>query len=353
VALTPLTRVQQATVLALVEARRLDAVSADIAGATSFLRQAEERLDQLPLLTSVVVRYGIAYDACHDTGEALRAAYGFRTTNGPGQHEALGRYLRAVFDKPLRIGRRGSSTGSGVLATRTATKRSRWVSPQEGRAMNTILTSLLSQPAWVVYAAVAMVILLEGAFPAGMVLPGEATAVLGGATVALGRSELLPMVLVVVVAATLGDGIGFRVGAVTGTRVLQSRILRSRRGRVIRLQDGLAGRGAAALVAARWTAFVRSIVPALAGASGMPYRRFAPWNVLGALTWGTTTVVLGAAAGRSYAEMQTWLGGAGAALLLAAVAVVALAALQRRRAGAAAAAPAAAPAPADDVACVA
>jgi hypothetical protein len=23
-----------------------------------------------------------------------------RTTNGPGQHEALGRYLRAVFDKP-------------------------------------------------------------------------------------------------------------------------------------------------------------------------------------------------------------------------------------------------------------
>ena len=31
---------------------------------------------------------------------ALLAAYGFRTTNGPGQHDALGRYLRAVFDKP-------------------------------------------------------------------------------------------------------------------------------------------------------------------------------------------------------------------------------------------------------------
>ena len=99
-ALTPLTRVQQATALALVEARRLDVVPADVARATSFLRQAEERLNQLPLLTSVVVKYGIAYDACHDTGEALLAAYGFRTTNGPGQHEALGRYLRAVIDKP-------------------------------------------------------------------------------------------------------------------------------------------------------------------------------------------------------------------------------------------------------------
>lgn len=86
--------------LALVEARRLDAVLADGSRASSFMQQAEDRLGQLPLLTSPAVRYGIAYDAAHDIGEALLAAYGFRTTNGPGQHEALGRYLRAVIDKP-------------------------------------------------------------------------------------------------------------------------------------------------------------------------------------------------------------------------------------------------------------
>ena len=39
-ALTPLTRVQQATVIALVEARRLDVVPADVARAASFLRQS-------------------------------------------------------------------------------------------------------------------------------------------------------------------------------------------------------------------------------------------------------------------------------------------------------------------------
>lgn len=209
--------------------------------------------------------------------------------------------------------------------------------------MDTLLSLLLSQPAWVVYAVVGVVILLEGAVPAGMLLPGEATALLGGATVALGRSDLVPMVLVVVAAATLGDGIGFRVGVVTGTRVLRSRLLRSRRERIGRLQDGLATRGAVALVAARWTAFVRTIVPALAGASGMPYRRFAPWNALGALTWGTTSVVLGALAGRSYAEVQAWLGGAGAALLVGTAAAIALVALHRRRSAAAAAAAVAEP----------
>ncbi len=70
--------------------------------------------------------------------------------------------------------------------------------------MDTMLAQLLAQPAWLVYGVVGMVILLEGAVPAGVLLPGEATALLGGATVALGASELVPMVLVVVVAAALG-----------------------------------------------------------------------------------------------------------------------------------------------------
>ena len=72
--------------------------------------------------------------------------------------------------------------------------------------MDTMLAQLLAQPAWLVYGVVGMVILLEGAVPAGVLLPGEATALLGGATVALGASELVPMVLVVVVAAAVVNG---------------------------------------------------------------------------------------------------------------------------------------------------
>lgn len=46
-ALTPLTRVQQATVIALVETRRLEVVPADQSRASAFVRQAAERLDRL------------------------------------------------------------------------------------------------------------------------------------------------------------------------------------------------------------------------------------------------------------------------------------------------------------------
>lgn len=98
--MTQLTPKQRAAVDALVQSGRLDSVPADGYRAAAFLRQAQERIGQLELLTSAAVQYGVAYDAAHDLGEALLASYGYRTTNGPGQHEALGRYLRAVLDQP-------------------------------------------------------------------------------------------------------------------------------------------------------------------------------------------------------------------------------------------------------------
>jgi hypothetical protein len=100
VGLTPLTETQQNAVDVLVGARRIERVAPDAARARAFLDAAADRLSQLPLLTSVGVKYDIAYDAAHDLGEALLSAYGYRTRNGPGQHEALGRFLRAVLDTP-------------------------------------------------------------------------------------------------------------------------------------------------------------------------------------------------------------------------------------------------------------
>ncbi len=106
-ALTPFTRVRQATVLALVEARRLDAGPADLARATKFLRQAEERLDQLPLLTSVAVRYGVACDAPATRIATPRLSSGRASREGGDQWDRDGAPLRVarngVFIKPRDV----------------------------------------------------------------------------------------------------------------------------------------------------------------------------------------------------------------------------------------------------------
>lgn len=86
-ALSALTSEQQRAVGDLVARGRIAAVPADLAKALIFMRQAQDVIADLPNLTKPQNRYNLAYDACHDIGEAVLAAYGYRTLSGPGQHE--------------------------------------------------------------------------------------------------------------------------------------------------------------------------------------------------------------------------------------------------------------------------
>ena len=99
-AVTPLTAAQQRAVEALVTARRVESVPADEQRCRSFLDQADTALADLPNVTHAQNKYNLAYDAAHDVGEAMLAAYGYRTRPGPGQHDALGRFLAAIFNTP-------------------------------------------------------------------------------------------------------------------------------------------------------------------------------------------------------------------------------------------------------------
>ena len=96
----PLTEAQQRAVGALLQAGRLEQVQVDLPRCASFLTQAAAALGDLPNVRHPQNTYNLAYDAAHDVGEAMLAAYGYRTRQGAGQHEALARYLAAVFDTP-------------------------------------------------------------------------------------------------------------------------------------------------------------------------------------------------------------------------------------------------------------
>lgn len=96
----PLSSAQQRAVDGLVSDRRLERVPVDERRSAAFIDQAATALSDLPNVTQAQNRYNLAYDAAHDAGEAMLAAYGYRTKHGPGQHDTLGRFLAAVFDTP-------------------------------------------------------------------------------------------------------------------------------------------------------------------------------------------------------------------------------------------------------------
>lgn len=185
------------------------------------------------------------------------------------------------------------------------------------------LEQLLSLPALWVYLLVAALVFAEDAIFLGFVIPGESAALLAGVDAQRGHLHLAAAIAVVVAAAIAGDAVGYQVGRRLGERVLAAAVLRRRRARIDAAQDLLSRRGGAAVFAGRFFAFFRAVMPALAGTARMPYRRFAPWNVAGALVWGTGFVLIGYLAGASYQQVAASVGRAGAiAAGAAALAVV-------------------------------
>ncbi|GAA2144272.1 hypothetical protein GCM10009760_31620 [Kitasatospora kazusensis] len=190
--------------------------------------------------------------------------------------------------------------------------------------MNSITHWLAGLSGPVVYAVVAGLVFLEDGFFVGVVLPGESAVVVGGVIARQGAVSVYWLCALVVVAAVAGDFVGYEIGRRSGPRITGSRLLRGRAERVAAARELMRRRGAGAVFFGRFIAFVRTMVPGLAGLSRMPYGRFVRYNALGALFWGVGFTMLGYYAGDAYTRVEQLLGrfvALGFALVLLAVAV--------------------------------
>lgn len=187
--------------------------------------------------------------------------------------------------------------------------------------MTAFLDQVLGAAPWAVLLVVGLVVFAEDALFVGFVLPGETAAILGGVAAHRGHVAFAAVLAVVILAAIVGDSVGYEVGRVIGPRVLASRLLERRRERIGQAQDFLARRGGWAVLLGRWVAFFRAVMPALAGVARMPYRTFLPFNAAGGIVWGSVVVTAGYLAGASYAAVEKALGRDAALVVLAVVLV--------------------------------
>ncbi|MEU5938764.1 DedA family protein [Micromonospora sp. NPDC047548] len=194
----------------------------------------------------------------------------------------------------------------------------------------TLLDSLLDRlgtlpPGYVLLAAAA-VLAAEVGLLAGVVLPAATTMLTVGLLARAGRLDLGVALVVTTLAAFAGDQLGYLEGRLLGPRLRRGRLGRwvgeHRWGRAEAL---VAARGGPAVLLGRWTAFVRTLVPRVAGMARLPYRRFVLFDGLAVAVWVPGTVLLGWAVG----AVPTGLLAAAGVLLVAAVAVVV--AVHRRR----------------------
>ncbi|MGN6300002.1 MAG: DedA family protein [Angustibacter sp.] len=190
--------------------------------------------------------------------------------------------------------------------------------------MTSLLHGILGLDPMLILVVTGLLVFAEDAIFVGFVIPGETAAVLAGVGAGLGHVALPLSLVVIVLAAIVGDTVGYEVGRhFFGPRVLTMPLLDRHRRRIERAQTFLRRRGGVAVFLGRFTAFFRAMMPALAGASRMPYRRFLLWNAAGGLIWGSVFVVVGYVAGASYQQVEKQVG-RGIAVALVVVVVAAL-----------------------------
>lgn len=190
--------------------------------------------------------------------------------------------------------------------------------------MGGIIEGILGVSPALAYSLVALLVFAEDALFVGFVIPGETAAVLGGVVASRGQVQLGLMMALVVLAAIIGDTVGYEVGKHVGPKLLENRMLLRHRENLEKAQGFLRRRGGSAVFLGRFVALFRALMPALAGVSRMHYPRFVAFNAAGGLIWGAGFVLLGYLAGNSYGAIAKTAGEdvTAAAVVVGLVAVV-------------------------------
>ena len=151
------------------------------------------------------------------------------------------------------------------------------------------------------YLIVGLLAFLEtGAF-VGLLVPGETAMIVGGAVAGLGVINLYLLIAIAWSMAFLGDSFSFMLGRKLG----RGFVLRhgSKVGitqqRFEGVEEYFDRHGGKTVLIGRFVGIVRALAPFVAGTSGMGYRAFAPYSILGAGLQVTSNILLGYVFARS------------------------------------------------------
>ena len=126
-------------------------------------------------------------------------------------------------------------------------------------------------------------------------LPGDSLLFVAGAVSALPQAQAKGLsvhllTIVITLAAVIGNTANYAIGAWLGKKVYDGTIGWIDQDALKKTHDFYERHGGKTVMISRFIPVIRSFAPLVAGASGMDFRRFQIFNVLGALTWVVSLV---------------------------------------------------------------
>jgi len=161
-----------------------------------------------------------------------------------------------------------------------------------------------------------------GAF-VGLVVPGETVMLLGGAVAGQGAIDIYLLIAIAWFSAWLGDTTSFFIGRRLGREFVLKNGPRFGVGheRFEKVEDYFSRHGGKTIFIGRFISLVRAFAPFIAGSSGMRYRAFVPYSILGTGLWASAHILVGYFFSRSI-ESAAEYAGRGAFVLATTIVVI-------------------------------
>ena len=158
------------------------------------------------------------------------------------------------------------------------------------------------------YLGIAFTIFAESGLLFGIFLPGDSLLFAAGLLSAAGFLSIGPLAFFVIIAAIIGDSVGYWFGANVGTNFFKRKdsffFKQEYLKRTERFYKEYGGR---AVVLARFVPIVRTIAPILAGVGSMKYHTFLAYNILGGTLWGAGMLALGYSLGSIIPNSESYI----------------------------------------------
>ena len=159
--------------------------------------------------------------------------------------------------------------------------------------LDRLLGSMVEQYGFWVYALLFAVIFCETGLVILPFLPGDSLLFVSGAFCAGHALSLFTLVLLLPVAAILGNAVNYQIGGAVGPRVFEMQWRWLDKQALLKTRVFYERHGGKTIILARFLPVIRTFAPFVAGVCGMRAGKFHLFNLMSALLWVLSLVLAG------------------------------------------------------------
>ncbi|MEA4827135.1 MAG: DedA family protein [Clostridium sp.] len=148
------------------------------------------------------------------------------------------------------------------------------------------LNLIVQQYGILTYVILFAIIFFETGLVVTPFLPGDSVLFAAGAIAAISSLNIFTLLIIIYLAAVLGDTVNYHIGKKIGAKILEKEDIRFINKEYLKkAQDFYEKHGSMTIVIARFIPIIRTFAPFVAGIGEMKYKKFIPYNMIGGALW--------------------------------------------------------------------